>query len=195
MSMLARIGTAAVVAQPKAHEMAPAAGVRIIDEGSAAVAQRPVVDELDLSRLEVEIDREAVFLEDVEHCRDRGLAVAVDRLAPQHVSAADLVGAEPRLRFSGILEYGRRKYRALARPEFALAVEPELPVKPLQPVRMALTHSVVDGMKADDAAMPAALRLAQAEQTDIFGRPVVIGVVVVEADLDVGLVRADTRAG
>ena len=56
---------------------------------------------------------------------------------------------------------------------------------------MALAHGVVDGMKADHAAVPAALRLAQAEQTDIVGQRVVIGVVVVEADLDVGLVRAN----
>src|SRR3954463_10824268 len=114
MSMLARVGTAAVVAQPHAYEMASAAGIRVIDEGGAAVAESPVVDKLDLPRLEVEIDRQVVFVEDVEHCRDRGLAGAVDRLAPQDVSAADLVGAEPRLRFRGILEYRRGKYRALA---------------------------------------------------------------------------------
>jgi len=60
---------------------------------------------------------------------------------------------------------------------------------------MALPHSIVDSMKADDAAVPAALRPAQAEQTDIVGRRVVVGIVVVEADLDVGLVRADTRSG
>src|ERR1700730_14397563 len=105
--MLARVGTAAMVAQPQAYEMAPAAGVRVINEGGAAVAQRPVVDELDLPGLEVKIDRQFVFVEDVEHCRNRGLAVAVQRLAAQHVSAADLVGAEPRLHFPGILEYRR----------------------------------------------------------------------------------------
>src|ERR1700732_599131 len=80
--MLARVGTAAMVAQPQAYEMAPAAGVRVIDEGGAAVAQRPVVDELDLPGLEVEIDRKFVFVEYVEHCRNRGLAVAVYRLPP-----------------------------------------------------------------------------------------------------------------
>src|SRR5438105_9814105 len=149
--------------------MAPAVGVRVIDEGGAAVAQRPVVDELDLPGLEIEIDRQFVFVEDVEHCRDRGLAVAVDRLAPQDVSAADLMGAEPRFQFPRILEYRRRKDRALARQKFALAVEPELPVEPLQPVRTALPHGIVDGMKADDPAVPAALRLTQAEQTDIIG--------------------------
>jgi len=45
--------------------------------------------------------------------------------------------------------------RALARQKFALAVEPELPVEPLQPVRTALPHGIVDGMKADDPAVPA----------------------------------------
>src|SRR3984893_13020432 len=193
--MLARVGTAAMVAQPQAYEMAPAAGVRVIDEGGAAVAQRPVVDELDLPGLEVEIDRKFVFVEYVEHCRNRGLAVAVYRLPPPGGSAADLVGAEPRLQFPGILEYRRGKYRALARPKFALPVKPEIPVESLQTARMALPHGIADVMKADDPAVPAALRLTQAEQTDIVGRRVVIGVVVVKADLDVGLVRADTRSG
>src|SRR5438270_6728318 len=193
--MLARVGTAPVVAQPQTYEMAPAVGVRVIDEGSAAVAQRPVVDELDLPRFEVEIDRQFVFLEDVEHCRNHGLAIAVYRLAPQHVSATDLVGAEPRLQFPGMLEYRGGKYRAFARSKFALPVEPEIPVEPLQPVRMALKHGIVNGMKADDAAMPAALRPAQAEQTDIVGRRVVIGVVVVKTDLDVGLVGPNARSG
>src|ERR1700739_1552226 len=115
--MLARVGTAALGAQPQAYEIAAAAGVRMIDEGSAAVAQRPVVDKLDLSRLEVEIDREAIFVKDIEHRRNRGLAFSVDRLPPQDVSAADLVRAEARLRFPEVLEYRRGKYRALARPE------------------------------------------------------------------------------
>src|SRR5580693_9450818 len=179
--MLARVGTAAMVAQPQAYEMAPAAGVRVIDEGGAAVAQRPVVDELDLPRLEVEIDREAVFLEDVEHCRNGGLAVAVYRLAPQDVSAADLVGAEPGLQLPGILEHRRREYRAFARPKFALPVEPEVPVEPLQPLRIPLPQGIVDCVKADHATVPAALCLAQTEQPDIVGRRVVIGVVVVKA--------------
>src|SRR5438045_2899544 len=78
ISMLARIGTAAVVAQPQAHEMASAVGVGVVKEGCAAVAQRPVIDELDMPRLEVEIDRQFLFVEDVEHCRNRGLAVGVD---------------------------------------------------------------------------------------------------------------------
>src|SRR6201993_1868934 len=192
--MLALVGTAAVIAQPQAHEMAPAVGVRVIDESSTAVAQHPVMDELDLPRLEVEIDRQFLFGEDVEHCRNRGLAVAVDWFASQDVSAADLVGAEPSLQLTGILKYRRRKYRALARPKFALPVEPEIPVKPLQPIRMTLPQGIVDGMKADDAAEPAALRLTQAEQTDIVGRGLVIGVVVVKPDFAIGLVGANARS-
>src|SRR5204863_3367681 len=109
--------------------------------------------------------------------------------------AADLVGAEPRLRVPGILEYRRRKDRALAWPKFALPVKPEIPVEPLQPVRMALPHGIVDAVKADHAAMAAALRLTQTEQPDVIGRRVVIGVVVVKADFGIGLVGADTRAG
>src|SRR5215468_5076428 len=163
MSMLARVGTAAVVAHPKAHEVAPAVEVRVIDKGSAAVAERPVVDKLDLTWLEIEIDRKAVLFENIEGCHERSLAGAVDRLAAQRISAVNLMDAEARLRFAALLEYRRRKDRALAGPEFALPVEPERLIKPLQPVRVALLQHIVDGMKADDAAVPAALRLTQTE--------------------------------
>src|SRR5215471_13582113 len=161
--MLARVGTAAMVAHPQTHQMAPAVGLRMVHESGAAVAQSPVVDKLDLTRFEVEIDREAVLFENIEGCGERSLAVAVDRLAPQRISAVDLMDAEAGLRFAVLLEYRRSKDRALAGPEFALPVEPEWLIKPLQPVRVALLQHIVDGMKADDAAVPAALRLTQTE--------------------------------
>src|SRR5262249_50990670 len=104
----ARIGAAATVAQPQADEMAPAVGRGVVDESGAAVAQRPVVDELDLPRFEVEIDRQFFFfVEDIKHCLDGGLSLTVDRLAAQCVSAIDLMDAEPRLRLSGVFKYRR----------------------------------------------------------------------------------------
>src|SRR5271170_2868148 len=159
--MLARVGTAAIIAQPQADEVALAVGVGGVDESSAAVAKRPVMDELDLPRLEIEIDRQCVLVEDVEHCRDRRLAIVIDRLAQQGVSAVDLVGAEARLQSPGVLEYGvleygRGKDCALVRPIFALAVEPERPVEPFQPVGIALLQYIVHGVKADHAAVPTA---------------------------------------
>src|ERR1700730_5617693 len=62
----ARIGPAAVIAHPQADKVPLAVGLGAIDKRRAAVAQRAVVDELQLSRLEVEIDREPVILKDLE---------------------------------------------------------------------------------------------------------------------------------
>src|SRR5262249_37927435 len=118
-----------MVAQPQADEVALAVRFGVVDKSRAAVAERPVVDKLDLSGLEIEIDRQVRLLEDVEHCRHRRRAFIVDRLAAQCVSAIHLVGAEPRSHFNRLpecwLEYGRQKNRGFPGPEFALAVEPE----------------------------------------------------------------------
>ena len=97
-------GPPAVVAQPQADEVA-AAGLGVIVELGAAVAERPVVDELDLARLEVEIDRKAVIVENLERRGDRGGAFVVDRLALQRVAAIDLVHAEPCPQFVAVLEH------------------------------------------------------------------------------------------
>ena len=111
--------------------MAPALGVGVINKRSAAVPQCAVVDELHLTRLEVEIDRQPVFFDDVEHRRNRSCPPGVDRLTPQRVAAVDLVHAEPRLQFSGVLEHRRGKHRTFARVKFALPVEPERLVEAL----------------------------------------------------------------
>jgi hypothetical protein len=53
---LAGIGSPSAVAQPQAHEMASRCGFGVIDKGGAAMAQRAIVDELQLPRFEVEIE-------------------------------------------------------------------------------------------------------------------------------------------
>src|SRR6266705_292680 len=99
----ARISAAAVIAHPQADEVALAVGLGAIDVRRAAMPQSPVVDELHLPRLEVEIDRAPVIFKDFEHRRDRGLTVRVDRLALQRIAAIDLVHAEPRFQLPRIL--------------------------------------------------------------------------------------------
>ena len=78
---LAGVGATAAVAQPQADEMALLRGVGVIDKGGAAVPQRAVVDKLHLPRFEVEIDRQCLVLENVEHRRQCRLPRLVDRLA------------------------------------------------------------------------------------------------------------------
>src|SRR6516164_3271327 len=83
----ARIGAAAVVAHPQADEVALAVRFWIIDERGAAVPERAVVDKLDLAWFEIEIDRQSIVLEDLEHGVERRPAFGVDRLAAHRVSA------------------------------------------------------------------------------------------------------------
>ena len=78
-----------MVAHPQPHEMPPAVGLRIIDKSRTAMAEGPVVDELYLSGLQAEIDREVIVLEKVEHRRDCYLAILVKRLTLERVPAAD----------------------------------------------------------------------------------------------------------
>src|SRR5439155_22281002 len=110
---------------------------------------------------EVEIDREPVLLQDLEHRRDRGLTFRVDRLALHRVAAVDLVHAEPRLQLSRVLEGRGGEDRAVAGVILALPVEPEGLVEPRQPTGIPREPRIVGRMKAEDAAVTAAHRLAQ----------------------------------
>src|SRR5271169_2924492 len=119
----------------------------VIDEGGAAVPQRPVIDKLHLPWFEVEIDRQRVVLENLEHRRDGSRPGRVDRLALQRVAAVDLMDAEPRLDLGAAGEHRGGKDRAFAGMEFALAVEPERLVKPWQLLRAACQQRIVRCMK------------------------------------------------
>ena len=119
-----------MVAHPQPHEMPPAVGLRIIDKSRTAMAEGPVVDELYLSGLQAEIDREVIVLEKVEHRRDCYLAILVKRLTLERVPAADLVDAEARQCFAA-LENRRGEDGLLTRVVLALTVEPERLVEPL----------------------------------------------------------------
>ena len=60
---------------------------------------------------------------------------------------------------------------------------------------MPLLQGVVDGRDAHHLADAALHRRMQAEQADELGRRLVVGIVVVEAQVDVGDGRPDARAG
>ena len=79
--------------------------------------------------------------------------------------------------------------------ELALPVEPERPVKPRQRLGMTLQQHVVQRVEAGDPAVAAALRGAQAQQRDVFGRGRIVGIVGMKFQLDIGLVGPHPRAG
>src|SRR5262245_35602818 len=94
--VLSRIGAAAVIAQPEPHEVTPAFRLRVILERGAAVAERAVVDDLDLPGFEIEIGSKPIVVEDVEHRRQGRSTFLIDRLSGHRIAATDLVRAEPR---------------------------------------------------------------------------------------------------
>ena len=138
----AGISAAAVIAHPQADQVPLALGLRVIDKCRAAVPQGPVVDKLHLPRLEVEIDRQPVFFNDVKHRGNCRCTFVIDRLAPECVAAVDLVNAEPRLQFSEVLKHRCGKNRTFASVKFALPVEPERLVEPRQFVRMPQSRAL-----------------------------------------------------
>src|SRR5260370_40995664 len=99
------------------------------------MAEHPVVDELDLAGREVEIDRDAGPLEDVERRRQRRGAFVVDRLALQGIAAVDLVQAAAGVQFAIVRKNPRREGFRLPGKELALAAEQTRPVKPPQTIR------------------------------------------------------------
>ena len=87
------------------------------------------------------------------------------------------------------MKSGAEKVELLAGMELALAVEPERLVEAGQHVAMALAQRIVRGGEAHHPAHAARLRLPHAQQPDELRHQEVVGVVVVELQVDVGLVR------
>src|SRR3954454_569683 len=112
--------------------MATALGFGKILELGAGMTEHAIIDELHVSRLEVEVGRQFLVLEQVEQRGERGGAFVVELLAPQRVAAADLVRAEAGPHLPAIGEHWRREDRWLAGMELTLPVEPERLVKPRQ---------------------------------------------------------------
>src|SRR5947199_10722667 len=91
-------------------------------EGGAAVAEHAVVDELHLPGFEVEIGRQRLVVEHIEHRGDRRSAVLIDRLAANGAAAADLMRTEAGAQFPDCRERRRRKNRIFAGMKLALPV-------------------------------------------------------------------------
>ena len=68
-----------MIAHPQADEVTLALRFGVIDKRCAAVTKRAVVDKLDLTRFEIEVDRQPVILERTDYARwieNGALAVA-----------------------------------------------------------------------------------------------------------------------
>src|SRR5215510_406134 len=87
---LSSIAAAATVAQPQAHQEALALGLGPVGEACARMAGRPVVDDLNLARLKIQIHPQLRAIEDRFDGLERGRRLAVHALAAQLVPGDDL---------------------------------------------------------------------------------------------------------
>ena len=122
--------------------------------------------------------------------------LVVRPLAAQRVPGMDLAQRQPRLHrtVGSAFEDRRGIGRGLIRLMLGVAVVPEGPVKPRHELGMTLLERLVHRRHAHDLADAARLCRMQAEEADIVGRRLVVGIVVVEAQVDVRHRGPDTRA-
>src|SRR5215213_4703750 len=93
---LSVVSPAPRIAQPQAHQQALALGFRRVAERRAFVAERAVVDELHLARLELEARRHAGLVEDGFKSFQGRRALVVERHAGELLAVLDLEVRQPR---------------------------------------------------------------------------------------------------
>ena len=177
--------------------MAFALGLGMVDEVRARMAGGAVVDVLDLARREVELDPKLGSIEHRLHGGKGGRRLVVHALAAQFIAGEDLGQREPGLHraVGGALEDRRGEGRGFVGRVLGVAVVPERLVEPIHQLGEPLLQRLVHRGDAHHLADTALLGRMQAEQADIVGRRFVVGIVVVEAQVDVGHGRPDARAG
>jgi hypothetical protein len=132
----AAIGASAAIVQPQSDELPAPFGGLVVDEMGTRMAGCPVIDELDLTGLEIELDAQLRAVEDDAQsgeCRHR---LVIHRLAAQGIVGADLQQGEPRLQRPVIFEDRGREGRGLVGRVLAMAIVPEGTVEPLEQRRL-----------------------------------------------------------
>src|SRR5512146_656438 len=94
-SRLAVVGAAAAIAQPEPDEVSFALGLRPVAEARPLVSDLPVVDELHLPRLEIEVHAQLRPVHGAIQLVQRGLALRVEGHPGQRLAVPDLEAREP----------------------------------------------------------------------------------------------------
>src|SRR5918994_2980730 len=125
------IGPASGIAQPQPHEQALALGFGPVAERRALVAERAVIDDLHLARLELEAGRHAGLVEDGLEGLQCRRSLSVERLAGELLAVLHLemrqAGDQPAVL---VLEHRMMGRHDVIWRMLALAVEVERLVEP-----------------------------------------------------------------
>ena len=162
----------------------------------AAVTDGQVVDELYLTCLHGEVELQVGIREDLLEGDDGLPTLTVQFFATHRIGVTDLVQSQSRLNFLARLNEDRcGEGRLFVVAVFALPVEPEGVVETRYDLGRALEQRLMGGLETHHPAAAAAASGLQAEQPHHLGHAGVVGVVVVEGQVDVRLVRSDAGAG
>src|SRR4029077_5800827 len=89
------VGAAAAITEPDPHEVAPPLGLGPVAEARPLVRNLPVVDELHLARLEMEVHAELRPVHGAVQLVQRGLALRIEGHPGQRLAIADLEARQP----------------------------------------------------------------------------------------------------
>src|SRR5262249_46453473 len=159
-----------MVAEPEADQRASALGLRPVFEARALVTQPLIVQDLDLTGLEVELLVKRGIIDDGRERVERSAPTFIEALAREFMALLDEIARQPGLESTAFERKYRPGYGHLGtRLVLALAIETVRSVEPLQELRMALLHEVVRGLEAYDAADTARFCRFKAQECDIVG--------------------------
>src|SRR5262249_492171 len=182
-SPLAVVRAAAVIAQPEPDEVTLARRLRPVAEARPLVRDLPVVDELHLPRLEVEVHAEIFAIPGAVPLAQRPSAPPPARPPP----ALRLEAGEPAVQPARVdLEDRVMRDHDVIGGVLALASEVEGLVQAREDLGTSAPDLVVRRGEAHDAAHSAFHGRVEAEQSHVLGWAEVVAIVRVEALLGVG---------
>src|SRR5215471_280813 len=161
---------ASMVAEPEADQRAPALGLGPVFEAGALVTQPTIVQDLDLTGLEVELLVKRGIIDDGRQRIERGAPKRIEALAREVVALLDEIARQPGLKPTAFECKDRSADGHLGTGRvLALAIEMVRSVESLQELRMVLLHEVVRGLEAYDAAYAARFRRFKTQECHIVG--------------------------
>src|SRR5215472_18760484 len=166
-----------------------------VAEAGPLVRDLPVVDELHLPRLEVEVHAEIFAIHGAVQLVQGGFALSVERYASQRLPVLHLEAREPPVQPTRVdLEDRVMRDHAVVGSVLALTIEVEGLVQAREDLGTSAPELVVRRDEAHDAAHSAFHGWVEAEQSHVLGWAEVVAVVRVEALLGIGDVGAHAVA-
>src|SRR5437867_3795554 len=169
------VRAAAAITQPDPHQVTLALRLGPVAEARPLVRDLPVVDELHLARLEMEVHAELRPIHGAVQLVQRLLALRVERHPGQGLAIADLEARQPTVQPVRLdLEDRVMRDHAVAGSVLALPVGGDGLIQASEKLGPPVQDLVVRRGKADEATHAAFHGRMQAQQPDVLGRAQVV---------------------